>query len=333
MRVAAPACPRPGQSSAETLRNGADHAGTGADGARTTFRSPGDRRISDGLFNTLEMSPRRAAKPPPKVESEVVRVAGTFGMRVRDARLARGWSIRQLAERAGLSAGMVHRVEAGGPASLKTATSLTVALDRRLEMDLVDPRRRSGRSPLGVDLVHSLMGEVEAGHLRRGGFGVGIDEPYQHYQFAGRADVVAWDLERRALLHIENRTRFPDFQDMAGAFNSKRAYLGQGLGERLGVSTWLSETHVIAALWSSEVLHALRLRTESFRALCPDGTAAIDAWWSGAAPARGRTSVLVALDPMATGRARPYVGLEDAMTVRPRHRGYAELAARLDRAA
>ena len=31
--------------------------------------------------------------------------------------------------------------------------------------------------------------------------------------------------------------------------------------------------HVIAALWSSEVLHALRLRTASFRALCPGSDA------------------------------------------------------------
>lgn len=177
------------------------------------------------------------------------------------------------------------------------------------------------------------MGEFEAAQLRRNGVHVGIDEPYQHYQFAGRADVVAWDLERRALLHIENRTRFPDFQEMAGAFNAKRAYLGRALADRTGAGTWLSETHVIAALWSSEALHALRLRTESFRALCPHVTTGFDGWWSGEVSARGRQSVLVVLDPLASGRARPYVGLEDALTVRPRYRGYAELAAQLEHAA
>ena len=55
------------------------------------------------------------------------------------------------------------------------------------------------------------MGEYEASHLRALGFKVGIDEPYQHYQFAGRADLVAWDVDARAFLHIENGTRFPDF--------------------------------------------------------------------------------------------------------------------------
>ena len=43
-------------------------------------------------------------------------------------------------------------------------------------------------------LVHATMGEPELAYLRGRGYGVGVEEPYQHYQFAGRADVVAWDL-------------------------------------------------------------------------------------------------------------------------------------------
>src|SRR3972149_745963 len=34
--------------------------------------------------------------------------------------------------------------------------------------------------------------------------------PYQHYQCAGRAGLLAWERERRSLLHVENRTRFPN---------------------------------------------------------------------------------------------------------------------------
>jgi hypothetical protein len=41
-----------------------------------------------------------------------------------------------------------------------------------------------------------LMGEFEARHFRPIVDGVGLDEPYQHYQFAGRADFVAWRLSR-----------------------------------------------------------------------------------------------------------------------------------------
>jgi transcriptional regulator with XRE-family HTH domain len=295
--------------------------------------APMHRQISGPLFNWVQMSPHRRTEPSQKVQAEVRRVAGTFGFRVRDLRLARGWTIRELADRAGLSVGMVYRVEAGDPASIATATSVAVALDRRLEIDLPDSRRRHSRASLSVDVVHSRMGELEAEQLRRHGFTVGMDEPYQHFQFAGRADVVAWHIDRRALLHIENRTRFPDFQDSAGAYNAKRAYLGTSIGKRAGVAHWASETHVIAALWSSEVLHTLRLRTESFRSLCPDGTAALDGWWSGEPPRRGRTSTFIVLDPLAGSRLRRYAGLEDALTVRARYRGYADLAALLDRAA
>ena len=84
-------------------------------------------------------------------------------------------------------------------------------------------RRATDRS---ADLVHAAMGELEAARLRAHQFRVAIDEPYQHFQFAGRGDVVSGISKRRALLHIENRTRFPNMQEVAGSDNAKRAYLG-----------------------------------------------------------------------------------------------------------
>jgi hypothetical protein len=258
----------------------------------------------------------------------------TFGLRVRDARLRRGWPVAELAARAGISPDMLYRVEAGASASTETAARLAIALERRLELGFVDTRRGARARPnLSVDVVHSAMGEMEAGHLRHRGFRIGIDEPYQHFQFAGRADVVAWDVDRRALLHLENRTRFPDFQEMAGVFNAKRAYLGAAIAGRVGVRRWASETHVIVALWSSEIVHALRLRTESFRTLCPDSTQSVERWWSGEAPPTGTSSTLVVLDPLAQGRQESFIDLDRALIARPRHRGYAEVRARLEAAA
>lgn len=280
------------------------------------------------------MSPRKVdLQPAEAVRAEMRRTSVEFGIEVRDARLRRGWSVPELARRAGLSPEMVYRIEAGQSGSGVTAARLAVALGRRVGLHLVDQRRPAATPNLGADPVHSAMGEFAARRLRLTGASVGIDEPYQHFQFAGRADVVAWDLGRAALLHIENRTRFPDFQEMAGAYNAKRAYLGAAIAARLGVAHWASETHVIAALWSSEVLHALRLRTESFRAICPDDEGAIRAWWSGGREVEGRTSALIVLDPLASGRERPFVGLEAALRSRPRYRGYADAVTRLDRAA
>jgi hypothetical protein len=176
------------------------------------------------------------------------------------------------------------------------------------------------------------MGECEARHLATLGLRVAIDEPYQHFQFAGRADVLAWDLDERRLLHVENKSRLDDIQDVAGAYNAKRAYLAHALGDRLGVGPrgWRTVTHVLAALWSSEVLHVLRLRTATFRALCPDSPDAFQAWWLGRESDGGVASSLVILDPAATvGRSRRWIGLDDMAGARPRYRGYAHAAAAL----
>jgi transcriptional regulator with XRE-family HTH domain len=264
------------------------------------------------------------------VAAAVQRLWVNVGTAIRDARLAKRWPVAELARRAGVSRAAAYLAEAGKPTSLEALVRLTTALGLRLDFELSDPRRRTDRPQRTTDIVHSAMGEFEAAHFRRLGFATGLDEPYQHFQFAGRADFAAWDLEQRALLHTENRTRFPDLQEMAGAFNAKRAYLAAALAERLGIGGWRSQTHVIAALWSAEVLHALRLRPESFRTLCPDPADAFAAWWAGTPPTTGKHTTLVVLDPLATGRQREYIGLDDALaqTTRPRHRGYADAARR-----
>jgi hypothetical protein len=238
-------------------------------------------------------------------------------------------AMADLAKWAGVSRSVAYDSEAGRPTSIEAVSRLAHALGLRLEAELADARQRRTQATASVDLVHSAMGEMEARHLRSRGFRVGMDEPYQHFQFAGRADLVAWDLERRALLHIENRTRFPDLQAAAGSYNAKRAYLAAGLAERLGVQRWASETHVLAAVWSSEVLHVLRLRTETFRALCPSGPEAFEAWWSGHPKGTGRASTLIVIDPLARGRQRPFIGLDAALHARPRVSGYAEASRRL----
>lgn len=153
-----------------------------------------------------------------------------------------------------------------------------------------------------------------------------LDEPYQHFQFAGRANLVALYRPGRALLHIENRTRFPDIQAFAGSYNAKRAYLPEALGDRLGIPRFAAVTNVVVTLWSSEVLHVLRLREATFRSICSDPPDALAAWWSGSPPLAGVTSSLVVFDPVAGQRSsrRRWAGLELVRTVEPRYRGFAD---------
>jgi transcriptional regulator with XRE-family HTH domain len=251
-----------------------------------------------------------------------LRLAAHAGITIADARRRRHWTLRELGDRAEISPSMVHAIEHGSPASLESYVAISAALDLELRLDLVDPRKRATTAK-AEDPVHSAMGEVLATRLAGLGFPVAIDEPYQHYQFAGRADLLAWDLDRRALLHVENRTRFPNVQEAIGSYNAKRRYLPAVMAERLGLrGGFTSVTNVMAGLWSNEVIHVVRVRSATFRAVCPDDTSAFDAWCSGLPFDRGgSTSTFVLLDPLR----EPYVGLEATLspTTRPRYRGYA----------
>jgi transcriptional regulator with XRE-family HTH domain len=276
------------------------------------------------------MSPRKLAESGPRTAASSVRAFfALLGVRLNETRVARRWSAQRLADEAGVSRGLVYLALRGESVSLEAALRMSAALGLKLEWQLVDAHRRLQREPGGQDVVHSALGEYEAAHFRQLRLPVSLDEPYQHYQFAGRADFVAWQIEASALLHIENRTRFPDFQESAGAFNAKRAYLGAALAQRLGVRSWRSETHVMVGLWSAEVMHAVRLRTESFRALCPDDASAFEAWWSGRPPRDGKVSTFVLLDPLAASRQRAFISLDEALRARPRYRGYADIASLL----
>ncbi len=253
------------------------------------------------------------------------------GARLREERTRRRLTLEALASRAGVGRGTVHRIEMGQPASLESYARLAAALTVRPELTLQDARRPAASQ--NQDEVHAAMGELEARQLRGATRRVAIDEPYQHFQFAGRVDLVAWSIEERALLLLENRTRFPNLQEAAGSYNAKRAYFPPAFAERLGLRRgWRSVAHVMVALWSAEVLHTLRLRRSSFEALCPDPPDAFNSWWSGEEIAGGTTSSLVLLDPAAElGRRRRFVGLVAVERVEPRCRDYASAAAVVSR--
>jgi transcriptional regulator with XRE-family HTH domain len=283
------------------------------------------------------MSPvRRLETMPPAAQSALARMALEAGRQIREERLRRGWTLRLVADRAGVAIGVAHDAEAGSVLTLESYARLANALGLRPSLDLADPRARPyTRAPNDpADLVHAAMGELEARALTGPGRTLAIDEPYQHYQFAGRADVLAWDREN--LLHIENRTRFPNLQEAAGAYNAKRQYLAGSIGDRTGIGPrgWRSVTHVMACLWSSEVLHAIRLRRASFDALCPDPPDALLAWLGGEEPRPGTTSTLVVLDPLVPfgSRRRSIASVDEPPRPEPRHRGYADAAESLRQA-
>jgi transcriptional regulator with XRE-family HTH domain len=278
------------------------------------------------VFSHDEMSPRSSPIPlsdPAGLAVQRVRVE--LGVAIRTTRVRRGWTLLKLAIAAGVSAPTVHAAETGASVSIETYARLGVALGLRPEFDLVDPRRTRSGPSRAEDPVHAAMGELEASRLTPFDVHVAIDEPYQHYHFAGRADFLGWRVDPPALLHIENRTAFPNVQESAGSFASKRAFLALALAARLGVRRWASVTHVMAVLWSAEVIHTLRLRRATFDALCPDGADAFEGWWNGQPPADGTSSTLVLLDPAVDGTRKVlFRGFADLDVLKARHRGYAD---------
>jgi len=272
-------------------------------------------------------SPRR--RPSPRAAAFASQLALDFGRAVAEERRRRGWTMRVLAESARISAQTIVGIEAGRPASMDVVGRLAVALGIRIEVESGPARRRS-REP--SDVVHSAMGEYEARLLALHGFKLAIDHPYQHFQFAGRADVLAWRRDPPALLHIENRTRLPDLQQVAGSFNAKCTYLAAVLAREIGVRRFESQTHVIAGLWSSEVIHVVRLRPATIRTLCPDPDDRLRAWLLGEPPRGGTSRSFVLLDPIASRRQQPFASLAAVLDgVRPRMRGYGDAADRLSR--
>lgn len=244
-----------------------------------------------------------------------------------DERRRRRLTTRQLAKRARVSAATINALEAGRRLSLDSYSRVAVALGLSLAWTF-SGHGRARRDE--TDLVHAAMGELEARLLAGHGFEVSIDHPYQHYHFAGRADVLAWTEAPAALLHIENRTRFPNLQQAAGSYNAKRRYLADVVAKQLGWPRFEIETHVVAALWSGEVLRAVRRTPASFQALCPDSPEAFAAWLRGEIPRSYRSSAFVLLDPFARGRQRAFVGLREALNgTRPRVRAYVDAADRL----
>src|SRR5919197_1196770 len=246
------------------------------------------------------MSPRRRPETlTPAQRTAIRRLAIEAGAAIQAERRRRRLTLVEVANLSGIGRSPVHRLDSGETGSLESYVRVASALSLKVELRFEGPGAGRERLRRDEDFVHAAMGELEARHFRGMGFQVAIDEPYQHYQFAGRADVVAWDLERRTLLHLENRTRFPNIQEVAGSFNAKRAYLPHILADRLGLGgNWRTVDHVIAVAWSSECLHALRLRRSTFEALCPDSVDSFSEWGAGSPPTSGERRTLIALDPI-----------------------------------
>jgi transcriptional regulator with XRE-family HTH domain len=251
---------------------------------------------------------------------ELDRLCRRLGAAIRTSRQAHGWSTQQVAHAAGLSRSAVTRLESGKAGGLVTYQRIADVLGLRLTWELTS----LATTLEAEDAVHAVMGEVQARRFATGTRRVLVDEPYQHFRFAGRGDLVVVDRGAAAIHHSENKTRIVNVGELSGSFNAKCRWLSGDVAERNGIRRIRSETHTLVLLWSEEVLAVARSLGRTLRALGPDGADPFGAWWDGS-PLAGVHRGLVVFDPIDRGTSQPqWVSLEDALDARPRYRGYAD---------
>ena len=262
---------------------------------------------------------------PGDTELQRSRLCGRLGVALRAGRNARGWTLQAVADAAGLSPAAVARLESGGAGGLATYLRLADVLGLRLTWEL----QSLAATLEAEDAVHAAMAEVQARRFGTASRQVLIDEPYQHFRFAGRGDLVVVDRARSALHHSENKTRIVNVGELSGSFNAKCRWLGGDVAERSGVRRFTSESHTLVLLWSEEVLAVARMLGRTLRALGPHGTGAFGAWWDGIPPVGVHRGIVV-LDPIDRGTAQPqWIGLDEALETRSRYRGYADASQEL----
>ena len=220
----------------------------------------------------------------------------------------------------------MYLVERGDPTTIETCARFGTALGMRLEASLQDPHEKA-RPGRAEDPVHAAIVEGLVARYETQGRLVGADEPFQHFQFAGRADVTAVDTAGPDLLHHEVKTAIVNVGELAGAWNVKRQYLARALADRYAIrGGFRAVTHVLTIAWTADCLRVLRLREATLRSLGPDVPGPFARWWDGGRPeAPATTSIVIVLDPLERPRAPAWAPLQDLGALRPRHRSYADL--------
>ncbi|MDP9483638.1 MAG: helix-turn-helix transcriptional regulator, partial [Chloroflexota bacterium] len=84
------------------------------------------------MFNRLDMSPRQRRAPAvPAASAALARMSHGAGTELRAARTSRQWTLRDVADRAGIAVGSAQAAESGRPVSLQTYARLAIALGQR----------------------------------------------------------------------------------------------------------------------------------------------------------------------------------------------------------
>ena len=138
----------------------------------------------------------------------------------REVRIRKAWRQRDLADKAGVSQGLVSRIELGRLSSVSLARirKVAAALDIRASLDAW---WRSGEVDRLIDRGHAALVEHVVASLKTDGWLTRVEVTLNHFGERGSADIVAWHPAERILLIVEVKTMVRDVQATASTFERK----------------------------------------------------------------------------------------------------------------
>jgi transcriptional regulator with XRE-family HTH domain len=145
-------------------------------------------------------------------------------------RIRRGWRLRDVADRCGLSVTTIGRHELGAVASVSVIRAHAAVLDLRVEWRMVGRGADVARL---LDEEHAAIVETVAAAMNRAGWQTEAEASYSEYGERGRVDLLAFDQASRVVAVVEAKTELADLQDLFGSLGVK-ARLAPALGLRKG---------------------------------------------------------------------------------------------------
>ncbi len=152
-----------------------------------------------------------------------------IGRLLRMLRIRRGWRLRDVADRCGLSPATIGRTELGSIASVRVLRTHAAALDLRAEWRVVGRVADVARL---LDEEHAAIVETLAAAFRQGAWRVEAEVSYSEYGERGRVDLLAFDPRGSVLAVVEAKTELADLQALFGSLSVK-ARLAATLGRRM----------------------------------------------------------------------------------------------------
>lgn len=174
------------------------------------------------------------------------------GRIIREVRIRKTLRQRDLADAAGVSQGLISRIELGRFGNLSLAKIRRVADVLGITISL-DAWWRSGNVDGLVDRGHAALVDHVVATLRADGWVTRVEVTFNHFGERGAADIVAWHPQERILLIVEVKTRIGDIQATASAFERKVRILPDAL---LAEAGWRPRT--VARLLVIAETHANR---------------------------------------------------------------------------